>query len=62
MAIKRDFIGQRKDGVKLYRHYSDRGVYLHKLGTDEIYAEAVDVETAPYIYEETEEIIEKAEV
>ena len=58
MAIKREFYGKRKDGVKLYKCYSDRGVYLHKVGTDEIYAEAVDIETAPYIYEETEEKIE----
>ena len=59
MAIKRDFLKQREDGVKLFRYYSDRGVCLHKVGTAEIYEEAVDVETAPYIYEETEKIIEE---
>lgn len=48
----------RADGVELIRTYSDKGVKIQKVGTDEIYAEAVDVEGAGYRYTETEEPIE----
>lgn len=57
MIIK-EFYMTRKDGVNLYKTYSDKGVYIIKQGTDEKYDEAIDVENAPYTYEETEEIIE----
>ena len=56
--IIREFYMTRKDGVNLYKTYSDKGVYIKKQGTDEKYDEAIDVESAPYTYEETEEIIE----
>lgn len=52
--IKKEFYMTRTDGVNLYRNYSDIGMMIHKIGTDEIYNEAIDVEDAPYIYEETE--------
>ncbi len=48
----------RADGVELIRTYSDKGVKIQKVGTDEIYDEAVDVEGAGYRYTETEEPIE----
>ncbi len=57
--IHREFYKTRKDGVNLYRTYSDGGVMIKKIGTNEIYDEAIDVEGAPYVYEETEIIIEK---
>lgn len=38
------------------------GFKIHKVGTDEIYDEAIDVENAPFVYEETTEKIEKDEV
>lgn len=57
MIIKEFYI-TRKDGVNLYKTYSDKNVYIKKQGTDEEYAEAIDVENAPYTYEETEEVIE----
>ena len=56
--IIREFYMTRKDGVNLYKTYSDKGVYIIKQGTDEKYDMAIDVENAPYTYEETEEIIE----
>ena len=56
--IIREFYITRKDGVNLYKTYSDNGVYIKKQGTDEKYDEAIDVEDADCIYEETEEIID----
>lgn len=59
--IRKDFYRTRKDGVNLYRTYSDLGLKIRKIGTDEVYDEAIDVENAPYEYEETEEITEETE-
>lgn len=59
--IQREFYITRKDGVNLYRTYSDTDHYIHKVGTDEVYEEAIDVESAPYTYEETDDIIEHHE-
>ena len=56
--IKKEFYRIREDGVNLYKSYSDEGYYIQKVGTDEVYAEAIDVETAPYEYMETGEKIE----
>lgn len=60
MIIK-EFYRTREDGVNLYRTASDAGFKIRKVGTEEIYSEAIDVETAPYTYEETSELIEKPE-
>jgi hypothetical protein len=56
--IVREFYITRKDGVNLFRTYSDNNRYIHKVGTDEEYSEAIDVEGAPYTYEETDKEIE----
>lgn len=56
--IKREHYATREDGVELTRTYSDKGVKIQKVGTKEIYDEAVDVEGAGYRYTETEEPIE----
>lgn len=56
--IVREFYSTRKDGVNLFRTYSDNNKYIHKVGTDEEYSEAIDVEGAPYEYEETNKEIE----
>ena len=48
----------RADGVNLYRTYSDKGVQIRKVGTDEIYDEAVDVENSGFEYVETDIPIE----
>jgi hypothetical protein len=55
--IQREFYTQRKDGVNLYRTYSDANKYIKKVGTEEVYSEAIDVEKAPYEYEETSQDI-----
>lgn len=52
--IQREFYTQRKDGVKLYRTYSDAGMMIRQTQTGAKYAEAVDVADAPYTYTETE--------
>lgn len=61
MAIVKEFYRTRADGVNLYRTYSNEGLKIKKIGTDEVYDEAIDIEGAPYIYEETTEPIEKEE-
>ena len=38
-------------------HYSDQGLRIRKVGTDEEYDEAFDVLDSNYEYEETEEVI-----
>lgn len=44
----------RADGVKLVRTYSDQGLRIRKVGTEEVYDEAIDVKDAGFEYEETE--------
>lgn len=60
--IQREFYTQRKDGVKLYRTYSDVGMMIRQTETGVEYAEAIDVEGAPYTYTETETKIETPEM
>lgn len=57
MIIK-EFYATRKDGINLYRTYSDQSVYIRKVGTEEEYTEAIDVESAPFTYVETDKAIE----
>ena len=52
--IVREFYRTRKDGVSLYRTYSDAGYMIRQTQTGDEYAEAVDVADAPYTYTETE--------
>lgn len=59
MALIKELYMTRKDGVKLYRTYSDENKYIKQLPTNIIYSEAIDVENAPYTYEETNEVIEE---
>lgn len=56
--IKREFYATRKDGVKLYRTYSDSGMTVRQNETGAEYDEAVDVENAPYTYSESDESTE----
>lgn len=58
MIIK-EYYTTRKDGVNLYRTYSDANVKIRKVGTNEVYDEAIDIEDAPFTYEETSEAIEE---
>ena len=57
--VKKEYFLTREDGIKLYRSYSDEQFYIQKVGTDEIYSEAVDVETTTYEYVETDEKIKE---
>lgn len=59
--ILREFYRTRKDDVNLYRTYSDKGLKIQKVGTDEIYDEAIDIDGAPYTYVETDIPIETEE-
>ncbi len=61
MAIVKEFYKKRDDGINLYITYSDENFKIKKVGTDEMYDEAVDIESSSYIYEETEEKIEYLE-
>lgn len=59
--IVKEFYETRSDGVKLYRTYSDQKLIIHKVGTAEEYDEAIDIETAPFVYEETNQPIVEEE-
>ena len=41
------------------RTYSDENFYIQKVGTEEIYSEAIDIPTANYEYVETDQKIEE---
>ena len=56
MIIK-EFFETRNDGVNLYRTYSDQGFMIRQIETRALYSEAIDIEDAPYTYEETNESI-----
>lgn len=53
-----DFWRTRKDGTNLYRTYSDEGKKIAKVGTDEVYDDAIDIEGSDYIYKEIDEMTE----
>ena len=55
--IVREFYITRKDGVSLYRTYSDAGFTIIRNDGVE-YDEAIDVEGAPYTYTESDNPIE----
>lgn len=60
--IVREFFQTREDGVNLFKTYSDANKYIKKVGTEEIYSEAIDVENASFTYEETEQEIENIDI
>ncbi len=57
--IKNELYSIRKDNIKLYKTYSSDGFKIKQLETGKIYDEAIDVEDAPFTYEETNEKIEE---
>lgn len=59
--IVNDFLETREDGVNLYKTYSDADLMIQKVGTDEVYSEAVDIEGAPFEYDETDIPVPKHE-
>jgi hypothetical protein len=56
--IVKEYNSTREDGVRLFRTYSDKNVYIVQNETGAEYMEAIDVENAPYTYSETEKAIE----
>lgn len=56
--IVTEYYKTRNDGVKLNRVYSDQDVKIRQVETGNVYEEAIDVEGAPYTYEETNQAIE----
>jgi hypothetical protein len=59
--IVREFYSTRKDGVNLFRTYSNEGFKILQNETGIEYDEAIDVENAPYTYSETDIPIEEEE-
>ena len=57
--IVKEYYMTINDGVKLYKSYSDNNKIIHKVGTFEEYDSAIDIETANYVYEETDKDIPK---
>ena len=49
--IVTEYFDTRRDGVKLYRTYSDQGFYI--IGDDVMYEEAVDPENSGRVYTES---------
>lgn len=59
--IVREYYRTREDGVRLYRTYSDEGMYILQNETGIEYSEAIDVEGKAYTYTETDKPIEVEE-
>jgi hypothetical protein len=57
MVIRENY-KTREDGVVLYLTYSDTSHRIIQKPTMVVYDEAIDIEGAPYEYEETDELIE----
>ena len=51
--IVKVFYKTREDGVNLNKTYSDAEMKIQKVGTDELYTAAIDVEGASFEYVET---------
>ena len=60
MLVK-EFHRTRKDGVNLYRTYSDQGLKIKQVETGMVYDQAIDVEGAPFTYVETDQAVEVSE-
>ena len=56
-----EFYRTRKDGVNLYKTYSDAGMLIKQDQTDVLYEEAIDIENSGYTYTETETPISQEE-
>lgn len=59
--ILEEVVGVHPNGQNLIQRRSDKGVMLHKIGTEEYYSDPVDVAHAPWSYEETDIPIEEEE-
>ena len=57
--IVTEFYRIREDEERLVRTFSDNNLYIQKVGTQEIYLEAIDLESKDYEYIETDKEIEE---
>lgn len=57
--IRTEYYTMREDGAVLYRIYSDDELMILKDGTDEMYAEAIDIAANGNTYTETDIPIEE---
>ena len=60
--IRVEYVTTRKDGVQLYRTYSDSGKMLIQVETGIEYSEAIDVYPFKYTYIESDKDIPTEEV
>ena len=58
--VKKEYHSTRTDGVKLYKTYSTENFKLRQVETGHVYDSAIDVENAPFTYEETTEMVAEA--
>lgn len=49
------------NGKQFIKNYSDEGFYIQKVGTEEVYSEAIDPIDSGRTYVETEELIDSNE-
>ena len=59
--IVRKYYKKRKDGVKLYKTYSDADMLILQNETGIKYNEAIDIENSGYTYSETDQPIDKGD-
>ena len=52
MAIKKEFVAETAEGVRLYRTFSDEGRKILQNETGIVFDDAVDVENAEFTYSE----------
>lgn len=53
MIVEILYKSKTEGSVKLIKRFSDKGLKIRKVGTDEHFDEAIDVVDAPFVYEET---------
>lgn len=59
--IVREYYMTRRDGIRLFRTYSDKNLYIIQEQTNDLYDQAIDVENAPYTYIESTQPIEEVQ-
>lgn len=52
--IIREFYLEKPNGKKLFKTYSSLGKFIQKVGTSDIYLEAIDIEDSNFEYVEIE--------
>lgn len=57
--IVREYFKTSNNENTLVITYSDKGLPIRKVGTDEIYIDAIDLESSNYTYEEIEGSLEE---